>query len=114
MIGKFSTLCLSTTAALLAAVPCAFAQEAATAGGVNQLQMARLPQQAQRAEFPLVGEESAFKFNFFEDVRPGPLVDGLHMHLLRTQFCVCLCFDSYTKAVHHTQATRLCRVDAST
>jgi hypothetical protein len=72
MIGKFSTLCLSTTAVLLTAVPTAFAQEAATAGGLNQLQMARLPQQAQRTEFPLVGEESAFKFNFFEDVRPPP------------------------------------------
>ena len=59
---------MSAAAALL---PAAFAQqaEAATAAGVNQLQMARLPQPVQRSEFPLEGEQSAFKFNFFEDVR---------------------------------------------
>ena len=57
--------------ALVAASFLASANVAAAQGGgaVNQLQMARLPQPAQRAEFPLVGEESAFKFSFIEDVR---------------------------------------------
>lgn len=36
---------------------------------LNQLETARLPQPTQRLEFPLVGEESAFKFNFAKDVR---------------------------------------------
>ena len=57
--------------ALVAASFLASANVAVAQGGgaVNQLQMARLPQPAQRAEFPLVGEESAFKFSFIEDVR---------------------------------------------
>ena len=69
MICKFTVMCMSAAAALLASVPTALAQDGAAAGGVNQLQMARLPQQVQRTEFPLTGEQSAFKFNFFEDVR---------------------------------------------
>ena len=80
MLCKVSALCVSAAAALFLAVPTAFAQD-----GVNQLQMARLPQQVQRAEFPLVGEESAFKFNFFEDVRTHTSLIGLglncHVHV---------------------------------
>ena len=34
-----------------------------------QLETARAPQGMQRAEFPLTGDESAFKFNFAADVR---------------------------------------------
>ena len=34
-----------------------------------QLENARAPQGVQRAEFPLTGEESAFKFDFAADVR---------------------------------------------
>ena len=49
---------------------------AAAQGGaavLNRLQMARLPQAAQRHEFPLEGEESAFKLSFLDDVRMCPL-----------------------------------------
>lgn len=35
-----------------------------------QLENARVPQPVQRREFPLEGEDSAFKFNFAADVRP--------------------------------------------
>jgi len=34
-----------------------------------QLDNARVPQPVQRREFPLEGEDSAFKFNFADDVR---------------------------------------------
>jgi len=34
-----------------------------------QLDLARVPQPVQRAEFPLEGDDSAFKFNFVEVVR---------------------------------------------
>lgn len=57
-------------ASFVASANVASAQSAAgSAGGTNQLQMARLPQQVQRQEFPLEGEESAFKFSFLDDVR---------------------------------------------
>lgn len=58
--------------ALVAASFLASAHIAAAQGGAavqNQLQMARLPQAVQRREFPLEGEESAFKFSFLDDVR---------------------------------------------
>ena len=63
--------------ALVAASFLASAHSAAAQGGaaVNQLQMARLPQPAQRAEFPLAGEESAFKFSFLDDVRIQHCID---------------------------------------
>lgn len=33
----------------------------------NQLQTARIPERDQRLEFPLEGDDSAFKFSFVED-----------------------------------------------
>ena len=45
---------------------------AAQGGGaavVNQLETARLTQAAQRVEFGVEGDESAFKFNFADPVR---------------------------------------------
>ena len=35
----------------------------------TQLQTARIVEPQQRAEFPLTGEESAFKYSYIEDVR---------------------------------------------
>jgi hypothetical protein len=49
--------CLLVATAILASFHTAMGQE-------TQLDMARKPQPVQRAEFPLVGEESAFKFSF--------------------------------------------------
>jgi hypothetical protein len=43
--------------------------QAAPAEVQQQLETARNPVQVQRLEFPLVGEESAFKFKFAQDVR---------------------------------------------
>ena len=68
MFSNAAVLCLSVAAAL-SGLQITAAQDAASAGGLNQLQMARLPQQVQRAEFPLEGEQSAFKFSFIDDVR---------------------------------------------
>jgi hypothetical protein len=36
---------------------------------INQLETARLPQQAQRGEFGVAGDNSAFKFTFANPVR---------------------------------------------
>jgi hypothetical protein len=45
------------------------APTSAPAGPDMQLETPRRPQQAQRQDFPLVNEESSFKFNFAQDVR---------------------------------------------
>ena len=37
----------------------------------TQLQTARIVEPKQRAEFPLTGEESSFKYSYSEDVRPA-------------------------------------------
>jgi hypothetical protein len=51
-------------------VATAFLASSHSAAGQSDLQldMARVPQPVQRQEFPLVGEESAFKFNFITQV----------------------------------------------
>jgi hypothetical protein len=55
-------LLLSLIAALLAAI-------APVSGQGEQLDLARVTQQVQRQEFPLVGEGTAFKFSFADAVR---------------------------------------------
>lgn len=57
-------------------VASAFLASSHTAAGQSdiQLDMARVPQPVQRQEFPLVGEESAFKFNFLKQVCGNPVV----------------------------------------
>lgn len=74
--NKLTMIHAIAQSALVAASFLASAQTAAAQGGAavqNQLQMARLPQAAQRSEFPLEGEESAFKFSFLDDVRYHPV-----------------------------------------
>jgi hypothetical protein len=51
--------CLLVATAILASSHTAVGQQ-------TQLDMARVPQPVQRTEFPLVGEESAFKFSFVD------------------------------------------------
>jgi hypothetical protein len=57
--------CLLVATAILAT---ATAASDTAVGQQNQLDMARVTQPTQRKEFPLAGEESAFKFNFLDQV----------------------------------------------
>jgi hypothetical protein len=58
--------------ALLAIAALIFGGAAAQGAGdqLNQLETARLPQQAQRGEFGVAGDNSAFKFRFSNPVCP--------------------------------------------
>ena len=69
MIQTYLSSGIAAIAVLLSASSVA-AQAPTTADAVavvNQLETARFPQPIQRQEFPLEGEDSAFKFSFFED-----------------------------------------------
>jgi len=45
-------------------------------GTLNQLETARIPQAAQRAEFGVEGHDSAFKFKFSDPVRSSKLLES--------------------------------------
>ena len=63
------------------------------AAAVNQLETARLTQAAQRVEFGVEGEKSAFKFSFSDPVRCLPSIAAFdtvpHGKRLASQSCWC-------------------------